>query len=181
MDNFNTLEAVIDRPEMLADSRLPANFGQTGLLGYVLGTLGFFTFLRMLSAVPPGVMSFMMVLLFVLAANFLFAAIMHLFMELTGVKGSASRLFLAFGYSDFLLTLLVPAGFFAKLDYLNAFFGFCLCFAAVLYARVMLVRRLYPVSSNKAALSVGLPYAAFMGLAFFGFIYSIAWLVWLVI
>ena len=32
MDQFNTLEAVIERPEMLAEGQLPAHFGQVGLL-----------------------------------------------------------------------------------------------------------------------------------------------------
>jgi len=177
---FNTLESVIERPEVLADKEPLAGLGRTGMLGYVLGTLGLFVYFRMFSVVPPGKISFLLMLSIVLLVNLLFTAVMHLFMELTGVSGRAGRLFHAFGYSDYFLTLLVPAGFFVKLGFLNAFFCFCLCFSVVVYARVALVRKLYPVSANKAVLSVGLPYALFSGLAVLGFSSSIYWLVWLV-
>jgi hypothetical protein len=181
MNLFKTLELLIDRPETLGAAERPEGLGRTGLLGYFTGTLGLFVFLRMQYAIPPGIPSFLVVLMFVLAANFLFAAVMHLFMDLTGVRGSASRLFLAFGCSDYLLTLLVPMGFFSGLDVLNGFVWLCLCFLAVIYARVRLVRRLYPVSINKAVLSVWLPYAGFSVIFFSVFIYGLAWLIWLVV
>ncbi|HNW44522.1 MAG TPA: hypothetical protein PKI19_08450 [Elusimicrobiales bacterium] len=181
MDYLNILEEVIERPEALAAAEAPAELGRAGLAGYALGTLGIFTFLRLQSAVPPGVMSFLMVLFFVLAGNLLLAAITHLFMDLTDARGSAARLFLAFGYTDYFFTLLVPAGFFVRLGYLGAFFSCCLCLAIVLYARIGLVRKLYPVSANKAALSVGVPYAGFFTLGMFAFVYGLAWLIWLLI
>jgi len=161
MDYFNTLEAVIERPELLAAAGKPAGLGRTGMLGFALGTLGLFTFFRLYAALPPGVMSFLLVLSFVLAGDLLLAAITHLFMELTGSGGNAARLC-------------------SKLNLVNAFLGFCLCLGLVLYARVRLVRRLYPVSANKAALSIAVPYAGFMLLAFLAFVYSLGWLVWLV-
>lgn len=181
MNPFDTLGALIDGPEILAGPERPRGLGRTGLLGYFAGTLGLFAFLRMNSGVPPGILSFSTVLTFVLAANFFFAGVIHLFLDLTGAKGAASRLFLAFGCSDFLFALLVPLGFLAKLEILNGFLWLCLCFAAVVYARVRLIRRLYPVSINKALLSIWLPYAG-LGFIFSAvFIYSLAWLVWLVI
>ena len=181
MNLFKTLENLIDRPETLSAQERPEGLGRAGLLGYFAGTLGLFTFLRMQSAVPPGVSSFLFVLLFVLGANFFFAGVMHLFMDLTGARGSAARLFLAFGCSDYLLTLLVPLGFFAGLDLLGGFVWLCLCLLAVIYARVRLVRRLYPVSINKALLSVWLPYAGFSLVFFSALVYGLVWLVWLVV
>ena len=181
MNPFKTLGLLIDRPEALGATDRPEGLGRTGLLGYLAGTVGLFVFLRMQSAIPPGLPSFLMVLLFVLAANFFFAGVMHLFMDLTGVRGSASRLFLAFGCSDYLLALLVPMGFFSGVGLLNGFVWLCLCFAAVIYARVRLVRRLYPVSINKAILTVWLPYAGFSLIFFAAFIYGLAWLIWLVV
>ncbi len=181
MNIFSALETVIERPETLAAEAGPEGLGRTGMLGYFAGTLGFFAFLRMFSAVPPGIMSFSVVFILLLAANFFFASSIHLFMDLTGAKGRASRLFLAFGCSDFLLALLVPLAFFAKLQVLNGFLWFCLCLLAVVYARVRLVRRLYPVSANKALLSICLPYAG-LGAVFFAVsVYAVAWLVWLVV
>lgn len=181
MNPFTALETIIQRPELLAGEERPAGLGRTGLLGYFAGTLGLFVFLRMFSAVPPGIMSFSVVLALVLALNYFAASSIHLFMDFTGARGSAARLFLAFGCSDYLLALLVPLAFFAKLQLLNAFLWFCLCFLVLVYARVRLVRRLYPVSINKALLSLCLPYAGLGAVCFAVFVYSIAWLVWLVI
>ena len=181
MNLFNTLTAVIERPGVLAEKEPPADIWRVGLLGYTLGALGLFVFLRMFSAVPPGILSFFMVLLFVLSGNMLLAAITHLCIELTGAGGRAARLFLAFGYADFFLVLLVPLGFYVKLDFLNVALCFWLCFGFIIYVRAMLVQKLYPVSANKAALSVWLPYAGFISLAVLGFGYTVAWLVWLVV
>ena len=181
MNLFNTLAAVIERPETLLRQEAPAELWRAGLLGYLLGTLGIFTFFRLFAVIPPGVLSFSLVLFFVLSANLLFAAITHLFMDLTGAGGRAARLFLAFGYADFFLTLLVPLGFLAKLNYINEIVCFWLCFGIVVYARAMLVQKLYPVSANKAALSVWLPYFGFITLFVLAFSYSVAWLVWLLV
>lgn len=181
MNPFAALETVIERPETLAGGERPAGLGRTGLLGYFAGTLGLFAFLRMFSAVPPGIMSFGVVLTLLLSFNYFLASSVHLFMDFTGARGSASRLFLAFGLSDYFLALLVPLAFFAKLQVLNAFLWFCVCLFVMLYARVRLVRRLYPVSVNKALLSLWLPYAGLGAVVFIAGVYSIAWLVWLII
>ncbi|MBI4351770.1 MAG: hypothetical protein HY550_10040 [Elusimicrobia bacterium] len=181
MNPFTALENFLERPEMLAEEPRPAGLGRTGLLGYFAGTLGLFAALRMFSAVPPGIMSFAVVLLFVLALNYFLASSIHLFMDFTGARGGAGALFLAFGYTDYFLALLVPLTFFAKLEVLNGFLWFCLCFLLVVYARVRLIRGLYPVSANKALLSLCLPYAALGAVGFMAFVYSIAWLVWLVV
>lgn len=181
MNPLKTIETLIDDPAALLAAERPAGLGRTGLLGYLAGTAAFFLFLRLFSAVPPGVMSFGVVFAFVLGFNFFFAGVMHLFLDLTGARGRAGRLFLVFGCSDLLLSLLVPAAFFAKLGYVNAFLALCLCLLLVIYARVRLVRRLYDVSSNKALLAVWLPYLGLSTAMFLAFVYSIAWLVWLVI
>lgn len=181
MNPINSLSALIERPETLAGQERPEGLGRTGMLGYLAGTLGLFVCMRLFSAVPPGFMSFSVVLLLVLAANFFFAGVIGLFLDLTGARGSAGRLFLAFGCTDYFLALLVPLAFFAKLGVLSAFLWFCLCTLLVIYARVRLIRRLYPVSANKALLSLALPYAGLWVLFSLAFVYSIAWLVWLVL
>lgn len=181
MNPFAALGTIIERPETLAGAERPAGLGRTGLLGYFAGTLGLFMFLRMFSAVPPGVMSYGIVLTLVLALNFFLASSIHLFMDFTGEKGSAARLFLAFGCSDYLLALLVPLAFFAKLGALNGPLWFLLSLVVLFSARVVLVRRLYPVSMNKALFSLWLPYAGFGLVSFLVFVYAVAWLVWLVV
>ncbi|HBA60551.1 MAG TPA: hypothetical protein DCZ92_06990 [Elusimicrobia bacterium] len=181
MDSFHVLTEVLQRPALLAGPERLTGINRTGIFGYFTGTLGAFMFMRLYSAIPPGVMSFMMVFGFVIALNLLLAAVIHLFMEMTDAPGSAHRLFTAFGYSDYLLTLLLPLGFIAKLNYIPPFVCIFLCAGLVVYARVMLIKRVYPVSVNKALLAIALPYAAFMTVCFFGAIYSLAWFVWLLI
>jgi hypothetical protein len=51
----------------------------------------------------------------------------------------------------------------------------------VIYARVRLVRRLYPVSGNKALLSVWLPYFGLSAVFFSAFLYGLVWVIWLLI
>ncbi len=182
MSFFDTLTELLERPESVAASPRPAGLGRAAMLGYAAGALGLFAFLRLYAAVPPGVMSYAAALLLVLALNFLFAGIIHLFMDLTGSgAGSASGLFLAFGLSDYFMCLLVPLAFFAKLGFLGAPLWLCLCALLVLDVRLRLVRRLYPVARNKAALAVVLPYLWFWLLSLLAFTYGLAWLVWLLV
>lgn len=181
MNPLDFLGTLLERPELLTAEPRPAGLGRAAMLGYAAGTLGGFMFLRLFSAVPPGVVSYLVVLAFVLAANFLFSGVTHLFMDLTGARGAAGRLFLAFGLSDYFFALLVPLAFFSKLGAPGAFLSVCLVLAIVVTARVRYIRRLYPVSSNKALLGVLLPYAAAMCVCFLAFVYSMAWLVWLIV
>ena len=181
MGPLDFLGALLERPETLTAEPRPAGLGRSALLGYAAGTLGGFMFLRLYSAVPPGLLSYLVVLAFVLAANFLFAGVTHLFMDLTGARGAAGRLFLAFGLSDYFFALLVPLAFFAKLGGTGALLAVCAVLTVVVTARVRYIRRLYPVSSNKALLGVLLPYAAASALGFLAFVYFIAWMVWLVV
>lgn len=178
---FKALAAVMDKPELLA-GEMPEGFSKAGAAGYVAGALGFFAYMRVFAAVPPGLLSFLIVLMLLAAADFVFTSVMHLFMELTGVKGGrASNMFLAFGCTSFIFGLLVPLAFLTRLNNNGAFLAFLLCLGGVLYARVALVRRIYPVSFNKSVLAVWLPYAAFTGLSFLAFTYGMVWCVWLMI
>lgn len=181
MAALDVLETLIDRPEALAAPEAPAGLGRTGLLGYFAGTLGLFMFLRLEAAVPPGVLSFTALFLVVLAANFFFAGVINLFMELTGARGpagGAARLFQGFGCTDFLLTLLVPMGFLDGARFFSGFLGFGLCILLLLYSRVRLVRRLYQVSANKSLLAVWLPYFGAGALFFIVLVYASTWLFW---
>lgn len=181
MNGFDALVSLFDKPGSLSAESEPDGLGQAGLIGYAAGAVGFFVFMRLFSALPPGNVSFLSVFALILAADMAFTGFMHLFMELTGVKGSASRLFLSFGCTNLLFALLVPLGFLSKLRGGGAFLPFLVCLLGVLYARVALVRRLYPVSFNKAALAVWLPYAVFGGAFFLGFTYLMVWSFWVLI
>lgn len=178
---LNALAAVMERPGTLAEGT-PAGLARAGMTGYAAGALGFFAYMRVFSAVPPGALSFLIVLTLLVSSDFVFSAVTHLFMEVTGVKGgSASRLFLAFGCTSYIFGLLVPLALLARLGNGGAFLAFMLCLGGVLYARAAMVRSIYPVSANKSALAVWLPYAAFISLSFLAFAYFMAWCLWLMI
>lgn len=182
MNPVAALAELIDRPESLLDEPRPAGLGRAAFLGYFAGTFGAFAFLRLFGVVPPGVVSFLVVFTFVLAANWAAAGATHLFMDLTGARGGgAGRLYLAFGLSDYLFALLVPLGLLSKLGLPGAFASACFCLLLVVWARTRYIARLYPVSRNKAALGVVLPYAAGFSLAFLAFVYWFAWLIWLML
>lgn len=181
MNPINTLASIIDDPGRLSAPEKPVGLGRTGMLGYLFGTIGVFFFLRIFSAVPPGFFSFLSVLTFVLSLNFFMAGVIHLFMDLTGARGGAGRLFQAFGLTDYLLALLVPVAFLARAEHINAFLGYSFCVLGLIYARVRIVRRVYTVSTNKAALSVLLPYAWLGIVSFLASVYMLAWMIWLVI
>ena len=179
MDFFGTLAGLADSPRETLENPIGIDLYRPGLAGYAVGTLSIFVFLRMGSLTPPGLFSFLALFSAVLAANFLFAAVIHLFLEMTGAPGSALRLFSLFGVGEFFWILLLPFGFLGKLGYLNHFLWFSLCFAVVLAVRTAFVRRLYFISRNKALLAVWLPYIC-LGAAFMAaFIYAMAWLGWM--
>jgi hypothetical protein len=181
MDFLGALSDLIDSPKETLENPSGIEFSRPGLAGYAAGTLSIFVFLRMDSSVPPGVFSFLALFTAVLAVNFFFAAVIHLFLEMTGAPGSAFRLFSLLGVGEFLWILLLPFGFLGKLGYLNSFLWFSLCFIFVLMARMIFVRRLYFVSQNKALLAVWLPYAGAATALTVASIYAIAWLIWLVV
>ncbi|MCX5784704.1 MAG: hypothetical protein NTX59_03355 [Elusimicrobia bacterium] len=181
MNFFGTLSGLVDSTKETLENPSGIDFARPGLAGYAVGTLSIFVFFRMGALVPPGFFSLLSLFAAVLAVNFLFAGVIHLFLEMTGAPGSAGRLFSLFGIGEFFWTLLLPFGFLGKLGYLNSFLWFSLCFLFVFCARIEFIRRLYFVSRNKALLAVWLPYAGVAAALTASFIYAIVWLVWLVV
>ena len=181
MNLIENVSDLVDEPQGFIDRAGSREIGWAGVAGCLIGTLSIFTFLRLFSAVPPGVYSFLNVLAIVLGINFLFASAMHLFLEMTGSRGAALKLFFLLGVTDFFWAVLIPLAFLAKLEYLNPVADFLLVFVIILLARISLMRRLYSISRNKALLALGLPYAALSAGLFMLFIYVVVYLVWLVI
>lgn len=179
MNFFTVLSDVIDDPRGFLSRTGPGGFGWAGFAGYLVGLFSVFVFLRMFSAVPPGIFSFGNVFLFALAGNFLLAAFMHLFLAMTGAEGDALKLFQAFGLTELFWSLLIPLGFLAKLNFLTPLSGCLLCLCVVLLARISLARRLYTISRGKALLALTLPYAAAMCGFFMAFVYLMVYAVWL--
>lgn len=181
MSLISTVAELVDEPRNFVDRAEVREMGRAGLFGYLCGIFSIFIFLRMFSAVPPGIFSFLNVLALVLGVNFCFASGIHLFLEMTGAGGNALRLFFLFGLTELFWILLIPLGFLAQPGYLNSGAACLLVFVIVMLARISLMRRLYVISRKKALLSLSLPYAAFLAGFFILFVYAIVCLVWLII
>jgi len=180
MNLLSAIADLVDDPQGFIDRAGTRETGWAGVSGYLFGTFSIFIFLRMFSAVLPGVYSFLNVLLVVTAVNFLFAAVIHLFLEMTGSNGKALKLFFLFGLTEFLWVLLIPLGFIARLGLIHPVIDLFICFFVIIIARISLTRRLYSISRNKALLALGLPYAAAAAGFLIVFVYAIVYLVWLV-
>ena len=181
MNFISSVSDLLDAPQEFIERPARGEFAWAGVFGYLIGAFSLFTVLRLFYAVPPGIYSFMNILALVFGLNFFFAAGIHLFLEMTGAGGAALKLFLLFGVTELFWAVLIPLAFMSKLDYLNPALGFLLCFIFIVVARISLIRRLYSISRPKALLSVAMPYAAiFAGFSML-FVYSIVYMVWLVI
>lgn len=180
MNFISELSEIIDDPQGFIAGPKAGRLGWTAFLGYLLGIFSLFIFLRLFSAVPPGIYSFGNVFLFVLALNFFLAGCMHLFLQMTGAEGNALKLFQLFGITELFWAVLIPLGFLAKLNYLTPLLDSLICLFLILLARISLIRRLYTISRGKALLALTLPYAAVMSGAFMLFAYAAIYIVWLV-
>ena len=179
MNFIESLKEIIEKPEVLSQEKIPAGFAVFGMLGYILGILGLFVYLRLYVPIMPGVISTISFLILVIAFEFLFASTLHMIMDLTGMKGKASAIFFAFGGSDFVLTMMVPVAFITEINPTLGYLSFLMVMVATLSVRVKLVRLIYPVSTNRAVFTLWLPCCAFLGLMLGAFVYITFWGMWI--
>ncbi|MEA3306929.1 MAG: hypothetical protein U9Q34_03990, partial [Elusimicrobiota bacterium] len=135
MPVVDTLGGLIDSTESFIENNENTEFSFSGFLGYFIGALSFFVFLRMFNLVPAGTFSFFILFAALLCGNFIFAGIIHLFLELMGKKGDVLKLFYLSGIAEFFWSILIPLGFAAKLDYINSVLVLVAVFALVIMAR----------------------------------------------
>jgi len=182
MTVLNTLADLLDNRSPYSANKALPGFGYSGVSGYALGAISFFVFARLFDAVPPGIVSFVMVFTFMLCIDIILAAMTHLFLSLTGVKeGSAAMMFSAFGCSNLAFTFLLPLGIISKAGTHGAFLSFAAVLLLALLLRIKLLKRIYSVSFKKALLFIWLPYAVLSGLVFIAGVYSVIWMVWLIL
>ncbi len=125
MSVADTISGLIDSPESFIKTNENGVFSLAGFLGYFVGTLSFFIFLRMFNLVPAGTFSFFILFATLLCGNFIFAGIIHLFLELMGKKGDILKLFFLSGIAEFFWCILIPLGFAAKLNFKFCCSSFC--------------------------------------------------------
>lgn len=177
----DTISGLIDSPETFIRTNESGDFSFAGFLGYFVGAISFFLFLRMFNLVPAGTFSFLMLFATLLCGNFIFAGIIHLFLELMGKKGDILKLFFLGGIAEFFWSILLPLGFAAKLDYLNSVLVLFAVFCLVIMARIIFARHIYRLGGFKAFVAVATPYFV---LSLGGFIFAMcvfAWFIWLIV
>lgn len=181
MSVSDTISGLIDSPESFIKTNDSTEFSLPGFLGYFVGALSFFIFLRMFNLVPAGTFSFLILFATLLCGNFIFAGIIHLFLELMGKKGDILKLFFLSGVAEFFWSILIPLGFAAKLNYVNSVLVLLAVFSIVLLARILFARYIYRLGGFKAFIAVAAPYFV---LSLSGFVFSVcvfAWLIWLIV
>ena len=177
----DTISGLIDSPESFIKTNENEKFSFAGFLGYFVGALSFFVFFRMFNLVPAGIFSFLILFATLLCGNFIFAGIIHLFLELMGKKGDILKLFFLSGIAEFFWSILIPLGFAAKLNYLNSVLVLLGVFSLVILARIIFARYIYRLGGFKAFVAVVTPYFV---LSLGGFIFAIcifAWFIWLIV
>ncbi|MCK5358715.1 MAG: hypothetical protein KAJ48_09995 [Elusimicrobiales bacterium] len=181
MSVADTISGLIDSPESFIKTHENSEFSFAGFLGYFVGTLSFFVFFRMFNLVPAGTFSFLILFATLLCGNFIFAGIIHLFLELMGKKGDILKLFFLGGVAEFFWSILIPLGFAAKLNYINSVLVLLTVFSLVIVVRIIFAKYIYRLGGFKAFVAVATPYFV---LSIGGFIFSICvfvWVVWLVV
>lgn len=159
-----------------ANLMVEKNFA-TGFAGYLTGSLCLFIW-QYLSKGGVTAVEFVFMLAAAFGFNMLmgiiFAAIINLFMDLTGSGGSSSGAFVILGIADFVKTLLIPAAILLHLLSYGAVFGGLIFFFAMLFQlgfTIYLLHHAYRCSVIKAWIAYAMPFM-FVILVFFAFIGS---------
>lgn len=112
-------------------------------------------------------------LLWELAAGFLLAAVLHLVLEMQGVRGSAAGLFVLLGLADLSWTLAVPLLLIARLAWPRSSWAATGVFVFVGLLNLGLKARSlqdnYRIGPGRAWLTLALPYLALIALGFLAF------------
>jgi hypothetical protein len=138
-----------------------------GILGFAVGALSLFVAQAVAGRLWPltfGWSSLGLMLLWKLTTGFFLAAIVHLILDLGGVRGSGSTLFVHLGLASVAWALAVPLSLLARLAAPTSNLAMTAAFFAVGLLSVFLKARSiqdnYGVSGARAWTTLGLPYLA---------------------
>lgn len=153
---------------------------RAGFASYLVGLMTLFISLRLQDMAAGSLFSFTFFFSLILLLNYMESALVSLFMDMMGHKGSPSSLFYLYGISELGWLLALPAALLSKTA--NFSFGLALfgIFTLIFFLRLKMIKTIYSVRYKMAFISFLAPYAVsyFLGLA--GFIYLIYWIVSLV-
>lgn len=137
-----------------------------GVLGFLVGGLSLFVaqaLTNRLHILTFSWTSLAVVLLWKVAMGFVLAAVIHLILELQGLKGDAGALFILFGLADVAWALVVPGVMIAR-AVSRSTLPVSIVFLAVGFLTLSLKARSlqdgYKISSGRAWFMLGLPYLA---------------------
>lgn len=138
-----------------------------GILGFSVGALSLFVAEAVAGRLWPlafGWSSLGLMLLWELTTGFILASILHLILDLGGVRGSGSALFVHLGLADAAWALAVPLALLARalapasgLAMTAAFFSVG---ALTVFLKARSIQDNYGVTSARAWTTLGLPYLA---------------------
>lgn len=148
----------------LVNERRPVAFG---VLCYLLGGLSFFVaqaLAQRLFVLPFSWVSCLLSLGWEVAAGFILAAVLHLILEMAGIRGSAAGLFVLLGLADLTWALTVPLILIARLLMPHSSLAVTGIFFAVGLASLSLkargLRDNYCIGLGKAWVALSVPYLA---------------------
>lgn len=135
-----------------------------GIFGFMVGGLSLFVaqaLTNRLHVLSFSWTSLAVTLVWKIAAGFLLAAVIHMFLELQGLKGNAVSTFILFGFADVSWALVVPAVLIAK-SFSHSSLPITVIFLAVGFLTLSLKARSlqdgYQISSGRAWFMLGLPF-----------------------
>lgn len=137
-----------------------------GVLGFLVGGVSVFVaqaLTQRLHLLSFSWTSLAVMLAWKVLASFLLVAVLHLVLELQGLRGDAVALFICFGLADLAWTLAVPAALMVRAVSSSSWLVTA-SFMAVGFLTLSLKARslqdAYRISSGKAWITLGLPYLA---------------------
>lgn len=135
-----------------------------GVMGFLVGGLSLFVaqaLTNRLHVLSFSWTSLIIVLLWKVTAGFLLASVIHLFLELQGLKGNAVSLFILFGLADVSWALVVPLILLAR-AFSHSSLLVSVIFLAVGFLSLSLKARSlqdeYKISTGRAWFMLGLPF-----------------------
>jgi len=148
-----------------------------GFSGYLFGYFTLFLAFKVMKIIPGDFISFFFFFSILLIYNYVFSAIINLFMDMIGYRKSASNLFYYFGISDFIWILSLPLAFISEIfsGGRNFFFSLLILFSFLF--KLKIIKMLYKIRYKMALITFTIPYILLSFLFFAGGIYLIYWII----
>jgi len=154
---------------------------KVGFLGYFLGYFTLFLAFKVMKMIPGDYISFFFFFSILLIFDYIFSAIINLFMDMIGYRKSASNLFYYFGISNFIWILSLPFAFISEISSGGWTLFFSFLMLSYFLFRLKIIKLIYKIRYKMALITFSIPYILLNFLFFAGGIYTLYWIFSLVI